>query len=212
MTDIFLPTSRHLRSHPFTSYKKQQEEWKMKEKINPPRILGTLSAGINYSVRARTIASAKKRDAYAVGTRDELRNYRDDGPYHFHFHQRYHAATMTPTRKRSWREEAQKGRRSNRLHVRYSYAPFCTYALARALVRRWKREIATTLQEGPVVDVLFFSLFFARLEEKETQRPATLFFAFCPRMQRESAVALVVPSILLQLGIITRARAAYRAA
>lgn len=145
MTDIFLPISQHLRSHPFTSYKKQQEEWKTKEKVNPPQILGTLSAGINYSVRARTNVFAKKRDAYAVETRDELRNYRDDGPYHFHFHQRYHAATMTPTRKRSGRKEARKGRRSNRLHVRYSYVPFCTYALARALVRRWKREIATTL-------------------------------------------------------------------
>lgn len=143
---------RHFPSHFTTSsqspihlLQNQQEEWKTKEKVNPPQILGTLSAGINYSVRARTNAFAKKRDAYAVGTRDELRNYRDDGPYHFHFHQRYHAATMTPTRKRSGRKEARKGRRSNRLHVRYSYVPFCTYALARALVRRWKREIATTL-------------------------------------------------------------------
>lgn len=72
-----------------------------------------------------TIVSAKKRrgeeDPYTVGTRDVTSRVITQ-TWVLYFHQRYHAATMTPARKSGEGKKRGGECRSNRLHVRrYCY-------------------------------------------------------------------------------------------
>lgn len=112
-----------------------------------------------------------------------------------YFHQRYHAATMTPARKSGEGKKRGGERRSNRLHVRrYCYRHAAPLLHVRVGTRR-SLGLATSARsrrsgrregDGRPDDVLFFSLPsspLAQLEEKKTQAhpfssPTLL---FCPR-------------------------------
>ena len=234
MTDIHSLSASRFRSHPLASWRKKEkkkerrkinknakreekEKWILVEFTEPSR------AGFNYSTPGwDNRRPRRKGDAYAVGTRDELRNYRDAGP-RYHFHQRYHAATATPARGKGGGEKEARNAGGDALidcTFHCSYGPFRAYALARVLPRRWKREIATTRhrEKGHRSWRSFLSFSLSSVpctppRRRKLRRVATPFFlAFCPPRGRARGENLrpcfsFFRSTLLQLGVITRARA-----
>lgn len=191
------------------------------------RIFTTLLATVSITPSMfGTIVSAKKRrgeeDPYTVGTRDVTSRVITQ-TWVLYFHQRYHAATMTPARKSGEGKKRGGECRSNRLHVRrYCYRHAAPLLHVRVGTRRSPASLQARnpalrrLQRGGRPDdVLFFpfppspSSPLAQLEEKKTQaQPFSLHASLLSaRAAREEPTATLFsfPSTLLQLGIITRA-------
>lgn len=108
----------------------------------------------NYSIRfgIRRKGEGRGRDPYAVGTRDVTSRVITE-TWILYFHQRYHAATMTPARKSGEGEKRRGVERDALIDCTFAVTVtgtllFCTYALARVPLSLQARNPALRRLQG----------------------------------------------------------------
>lgn len=172
--------------------------------------------------RIREEKEGRGGNPYTVGTRDVTSRVITQ-TWVLYFHQRYHAATMTPARKSGEGKKRGGERRSNRLHVRrYCYRHAAPLLHVRVGTRRSPASLqarnpdARDGERG--TDALTSFFFFSPLLTPRATRGeensgaalllphASLLSARAAREEPTDNALFSFPPTLLQLGIITRAR------